>query len=171
MKKGLIVTCVLLGLAASAVRAQSESASSLGLGVRMHRTLDSLPHRYTKTGFGPSINWRTHLTDLVSVQVELNAYEDGYAGSPQDVASPQLFLLLGHELYAGVGAGLLYSNDKFSHPPFVALRAGYLMSLRDRLSLDINLSYEFAEWKGVNEFDKSVDSDALVLGAGLRIAL
>lgn len=166
MKKILVAVCVLFGLNAAAVRADS----SLGLGVRVFRATDDLPHQFSETGLGGSISWRTYWTDLVGGQVEMDLYDDGYAGAPQEVVSPQAFLLVGREIYGGVGAGMLFSDGDFSDSPFLVLRAGYQKALEDWVSLDLNVSYEYAEWDGVNKFDESADSDMLVFGAGVRMA-
>ncbi|HMP77559.1 MAG TPA: hypothetical protein PKE12_14785 [Kiritimatiellia bacterium] len=165
MKKLLLAACVLLGLSA-AVRADS----SLGLGLRVFRTTDSLPGLFTEMGMGGVVGWRTYWTEYVSGQFDLAFYEEGYAGSPKEVLSPQAFLLFGREWYAGFGAGILATGGDLADAPFLILRAGYQKAWTDWLSLDFNVSYEYAEWEGVNEFDESKDSDTLVFGAGLRIA-
>lgn len=165
MKKILFAVTALLGLAVATATAES----SLGLGVRGFRTVDNVPNRFQKTGLGATVSWRAELNDLVAAQFELDHYEDGYAGASKDVLAPQAFLLVGGELYAGAGVGILYSANDFADKPFLALRLGYLVRLGDRLSLDLNASYEFSEWNKINEFDPSVSSDTVVLSAAFRI--
>lgn len=165
MKKLLFVVSVLLGLTVAAAHAES----SLGLGVRAFRTVDDVPHRFQKTGLGATLSLRTQFNDLVAGQIELDHYTDGYAGAPKDVLAPQAFLLVGGELYAGAGVGILYSSEDFADKPFFVLRIGYLAPISDRLALDLSASYEFSEWKRINEFDPTVSSDTFVLSAAFRL--
>jgi len=167
MKHLLLAACVVLGLSVSAVRADS----SIGFGARYYRTVDSMPNLFERSDIGFVLGYRTWWTDLISGQFDLVFYDDGgYAGTAKDLYSPQAFLLFGREWYAGFGAGLLFSGGDFSDAPFLILRAGYQHALANWLFLDTNLSYEYGEWGGVNEFDSSVESDTLVLGVGLRAA-
>ncbi|MBW7908062.1 MAG: hypothetical protein H3C50_03965 [Kiritimatiellae bacterium] len=165
MKKTALAVCLLMGLALTSVRAES----TLGLGLRGFRAVDSLPHQFQRSGLGGYVNWRSQWTDLVSGQLELALYEDGFAGTTEEALAPQAFLLLGRGLYAGAGVGVLFADGDFADSPFLTLRAGYQVALAEWISLDLNVSYEFGEWKGVNVFDPSVESDTVAIGAGVRI--
>ena len=165
MKKLFLIVASLLGFSLATASAES----SLGIGVRGFHSVDSVPNRFQKTGLGATLSLRTELNDLMAAQFELDHYDDGYAGASKDVLAPQAFLLVGGELYAGAGVGILYSSKDFADKPFFVLRIGYLAPISDRLSLDINASYEFSEWKRINEFDPTVSSDTVVLSAAFRI--
>lgn len=165
MKRILVLVSALLSL----VQPLAQADSSLGLGLRVFRTVDSLPRQFTEMGLGGSVSWRTFWTERISGQLEMNLYEDGYAGAPQEALSPQAFVLLGREWYAGLGAGILFADGDLADAPFLVLRAGYQRPWTEWMSLDLSVSYEYAEWKGVNQFDKTAESDTLVFGAGVRV--
>lgn len=165
MKKVALIVCMVAGFALASAHAES----TLGLGLRTFRTVDSLPGQFHRSGIGGYANWRSQWTDLVSGQFELALYEDGFAGTTEEALAPQAFLLLGRDLYAGAGVGILFADGDFADSPFLTLRAGYQIALANWISLDLNVSYEFGEWKGVNKFDESVESDTVVLGGGVRI--
>ena len=166
MKKMLCSMGCVLAMSVAPVRAEE---ASLGLGLRVFRTVDSLPNAFTEMGVGGYVNWRTFWTEWVSGQLELALYEDGYAGAPQEVLSPQAFVLLGREWYAGLGAGMLFADGDFSDQPFLALRAGYQRGWTDWMTFDVSVTYEYAEWEGDNDEDASEESDTVVLAAGVRM--
>lgn len=165
MKRMLLSVAAAMALLAPGIRAES----SLGIGPRVFRTVDSLPHQYTEMGAGAFINWRTYWTDLISGQVELALYEDGFAGAPQEVVAPQAFLLLGRDFYAGFGAGILFSDGDLADKPFLALRAGYQWPWGEYLMVDLNATYEYGEWEGVTKFSPKEECDTISIGLGLRL--
>lgn len=164
MNKFLIaLACV----AALAIPARADS--SLGFGLRGFRTVDSLEKPFKDTGMGGYVNWRSQWNDWFAGMVELDIYEDGFAGSRDEVLAPQAFLVVGDSLYAAVGGGILFSDGNLADAPFLALRAGVQGALTTWFMFDVSLSYEYAQWDGVNEIDERFDSDTVVLGAGLRM--
>ena len=167
--KSCILRLLVVVACSFAVGAQAET--SLGLGARYFQTIDSLEKPFEESGLAPLISLRTDLGALLRLQVDGVLYPEGYAGSRDDVFSPQAFLLLGSGLYAGLGVGTLYANSDFADSPFFIARAGLDIALFPGLHLDINANYEFAEWDGINELDENVDTDTVTLGAALRILL
>ncbi len=165
MKRMLLSAVVCVALFAIGARAES----SLGLGARVFRTVDSLPHQYTEMGMGASVNWRARWTDLFSGQLEMTLYEDGFAGAPQEVVAPQAFVLVGHDIYAGFGAGLLFADGDLADKPFLALRAGIQWPWGKSLTVDLNATYEYGEWDGVTKFVPEEESDTVAIGLGLRL--
>lgn len=166
MKKILMVAALVSGMAIAA-----EAQTSLGLGARYVKTIDDLDSSFEDSGMGAVLSYKSELGDLLAAQFDLTLYPDGYAGAKQEVLSPQAFLLLGKDLYAGLGAGWLFSDGDFADSPFFIARAGVIFELLPGLHLDINANYEFPEWEGVNKIDDEVDSDTVTLGAALRIEL
>lgn len=166
MKSFLIA---LLCASTLALALPAHADSSLGFGLRGFRTVDDLEKPFKDTGMGGYVNWRSQWSDWVAGMLELDLYEDGYAGSRDEVLAPQAFLVLGQTLYAAVGGGILFSNSDFADSPFLALRLGVQGVLTDWFMFDVSLSYEYAEWKGVNVIDERFESDTVVLGAGLRM--
>ena len=92
----------------------------------------------------------------------------GAGGADTTAWSPQIYLLVGDRLYAGVGAGVIYSTSfsgKLSDV-FYAARIGTDIVLVPRVHLDINANYRFKDW---NQIGKA-STDTVTLGAVLRFA-
>lgn len=164
MKKFLILL-----LCAAAFAPSVRAESSLGVGLRYFQMTDSLPKPFKDRGGGGFINWRTYFTDWFGAMAEVDVYVDGFAGTRNEVLSPQAFLVLGRPVYAAVGGGYLFCDGDLSDDPFLALRLGAQGPLTTWFMYDISVSYEFAEWSGVNDVDDRFESDTVVIGAGLRV--
>ncbi len=167
MKRWTIGVTVVGLLAALALPAH---ATGVGAGARYFKTIDELDGPFEEDGLAPLLTVKQDLAALLSFQVDLVLYPDGYAGAAKDVLAPEAFLVLGQSLYAALGAGTLYADGDFGDPFFVA-RVGFDLELLPGLHLDINGNYEFAEWEGINEVDDEADSDTITLGAAVRLDL
>lgn len=159
--------CVALALT---VGPRATDAVEIGGGARYFRTIDELDGPFEENGLAPLVTVRGELAELLHLQADFVLYPDGYAGSDKDVFAPELFLLLGKGVYAGLGAGALVSDGEVGDPFFIA-RAGINLELLPAVVLDINANYEFAEWEQINTIDEDADSDTITLGAALRLDL
>jgi hypothetical protein len=164
MKKILCLAICSLVIAAAA-----RADSSLGFGIRAFRTVDDLEKPFKENGLGGYVNWRAQLTEWVGGQLEFAVYEDGFAGSREEVVGSQAFLVLGRAFYGAIGGGYLYSDGDLADSPYLAARLGVQGALTTWFLFDVSLTYETAAWEGINEFDERFDSDTVVLGAGLRM--
>jgi hypothetical protein len=147
----------------------SRADSSLGLGIRAFRTVDDLEKPFKDTGLGGYVNWRAQFSEWLGGQLELTVYEDGFAGSRDEVVGAQAFLVVGQAVYGALGAGYLFSDGDFADSPFLAARLGVQGALTTWFMFDVSLTYETAAWEGINEIDERFDSDTFVLGAGIRV--
>lgn len=107
---------------------------------------------------------------LIKLEVDVEYFADGYSGSTTKAYAPQVYLLFGGTLYAGVGIGATRSDgfadgDEWSDPWYAA-RAGLEFSLLPRVRLDINANYRADAFKELEE----AESDSITLGASVRIA-
>ncbi len=153
-----------------AISAQAES--SIGLGAQYYQAMDSLEKPFSEDGFAPVISFRTDLGSMFGLQVDGVYYSDeGYAGSLKETFSPQAFLLLGRGLYAGAGIGTLISDGEFADNPLFVGRVGVNLEWFPGVHLDLNASYEWADWDGINVLNERVDSDTVTVGATLRFLL
>ncbi|HEX5760547.1 MAG TPA: hypothetical protein VF121_15280 [Thermoanaerobaculia bacterium] len=151
----------------------------VGGGIHYWRTLDDLEDE----GFGDIqddgtayvASWQILPAGIFRFELGLEYFPDDFGGAFDDeVLSPQAYLLVGHGLYVGVGAGLLYSDqfgrepgsddDDFSDP-FYALRGGFEMTLIPRVHFDVNANYRANAWEKLGD----VDVGTLTLGAQVRI--
>jgi hypothetical protein len=163
-----LILVVGLGLAVGA-----RAETTLGLGANYFQTIDHLDKPFKEDGLAPLLSLRMGLAPLLKLQVDCVMYPKHYAGasSGREIFSPQAFLLLGGVLYGGLGVGTLFTDGDFADSPFYIARAGVDLALFPGLHLDINASYEFAEWDGINDLDENVDTDTVTLGAALRFVL
>ena len=159
-----------LGLAVALCQ-NINAETSIGVGPRVYKTIDSLPKQFDESGLGGAIDVTVGLSEWLSGQVGLAVFGDGYAGSEEEVLSPQALLLVGQDLYAGVGVGILYSDADLADSPFPIIRAGGKFGLTEGIDLDLSLSYELGNWEGVNDFDEDEESDVLVAAFTLRFGL
>lgn len=145
-------------------------ALQVGGGVHYFKTIDELDGPFAEDGLTPVISIKGDLGVLLHPQLDVELFDEGYAGSTDGVLAPQAFLLLGGALYGGLGVGTLISDGEFGDPFFV-VRAGFDLALLPGLHLDLNANYHFAEWEQINEIDEDADSDTITLGAALRLDL
>ncbi|HSO67327.1 MAG TPA: hypothetical protein VLP30_05670, partial [Desulfatirhabdiaceae bacterium] len=80
----------------------------------------------------------------------------------------EAYLIIGSSLYAGLGIGIWYADDKFMEEPFYALRAGVDLEILPSVYLDINGNYRFNNWN-YEEIKEDIDGDTITLGAIVRI--
>ena len=162
-----VIGCVAVALTAGA---RVSEAIEVGAGARYFRTIDQLDGPFEESGLAPLLTVRGELASLLHLQGDFVLYPDGYAGANKDVFAPEVFLLLGKGIYAGLGVGSLVADGDMGDPFFIA-RAGVNLELLPSLFLDINANYEFAEWDQINTIDENADSDTITLGAALRVDL
>jgi len=165
--KTLICLTVLAGVSALSAHPASAADHSLGLGVHYWRAVDDLDGSFDSSGAAGMFSYQYIPAGLFKLEVDLEYFPKGFGGADDVAWSPQVYVLLGNRLYAGVGAGVIYSQDfadEFSDV-FYAARIGTDFALLPRTRLDINANYRFKDW---NQIDQA-DTDTITLGAVLRI--
>lgn len=114
--------------------------------------------------------WRVGFPGPLAVELDLEYFDDDFAGADGSALSPQLFLLVGGFLYGGVGVGVtiadLPDGDDVSDP-FYAARLGLSIPIFVRLRLDLNANYQADTYSNLAD----ADSDSITLGAALRVKL
>lgn len=164
-----------LALALTTLAALPAAAAEhrIGVGVHHWQTVEDLRDEgfedIDESGSSGVLSYQLVPAGLFKLELDLEYFADGFAGSTEEAYSPQVFLLLGNKLYAGVGAGVIYSDqlDDEISDPFYAARLGLDFLILPRLHLDINGNYRFDDW---NQLDEA-DTDTITLGAYLRLAL
>ncbi len=86
-----------------------------------------------------------------------------------DAYAPQAYVLFGSLVYAGVGAGWVYTNSSFADNPFYSLRAGLDLNLAPHLHLDLYGQYRFESRHDLQDDDRRIDTDTIFLGAAFRL--
>lgn len=146
----------------------ANSSHSLGLGVHYWRVLDDLGAEFDDSGVSYLAAYRFS-GGLVSIQPELEVFPKDFGGGNDEFYSPQILAILGDRIFAGVGAGVLYSDGNFANRPFFMFRAGVGILTMGPVTLDINANYVFTEWGNLSSSD--IKSDTITLGAMIRVKL
>jgi hypothetical protein len=104
---------------------------------------------------------------FLSLEADLEYFPERYAGFDERTWSPQIFLLLGTRLYAGLGVGTFYTDGDFRDEFFV-LRLGLDLPLSRSWSLDVNANYHWTDFENIRDIDEDLGGDSITLGAMLR---
>jgi hypothetical protein len=148
---------------------------SLGLGIQYWKSLDDLVDEefddvdLDDDGFSYVASWRIEPEGIFSFAIDLEYSEDGFGGSTEESFTPLAYLLVGHGLYAGVGAGQTFSDGlSGDHSDlFFAARVGWELSLLPGVSVDFNANYRSDSFETLDE----ASSDGVTFGAIVRFAL
>ncbi len=171
--KRSIWTWIGLAVVVALVAATPASAAEhrFGGGIHYWRTLDDLEDDFALEDSGTAyvLSYQILPAGIFRFEGALEYFPEEFGGAEQEVFSPQVYILVGHGLYAGVGTGVLYSSDLEDDvsDPFYALRGGFELTLIPRVHLDLNANYRAEAW---NELG-NVDVDTLTLGAQVRIGI
>lgn len=162
----LLIFCITLCCLASPSVAQN-SPHSIGLGVHYWQVLDDLD----EAGFDESglayIGAYRYDGGLIALHAELEVFPEEFGAAAEEVYAPQVVAILGDGIYAGIGAGILYSDGEFADTPYFLLRAGLNIIAIGPLSLDLNANYIFTDFDNLSTSD--IDSNTITLGAMARI--
>jgi len=164
MRKTGLFAILLLCLAVPAVAGEQ----TFGVGVHYWRAVSELSSSFDRSGAAGMLSYQYVPVGLLKLEGDLEYFPKGFGGADTTAWSPQVYLLVGKRLYAGVGAGVIYSKS-FSgelSDVFYAARIGTDLVLVPRLHLDINANYRFKDW---NQIGKAT-TDTVTLGAVLRFA-
>lgn len=143
----------------------------IGVGVHYWTALDDFVDDFDvdEDGLAYLLSYQYRPGGLVSFELDLEYFPDGFGGATDGTLSPQAYVLFGRGLYVGVGIGVSMSDDFQDDVSdlFYAARVGFNLTLLPRVVLDINANYR------ANAFDEldNFDSDAITLGASLRLKL
>ena len=168
MKKWMILMAT-GALAVTGLQARAESSGHrIGGGVNYWTTIDDVDVKnIDDKGFSYYFSYQ-YKGDLLGLEADMELMPDSYG---DDVLAPQAYLLVGGDLYAAVGAGILYIDNDFANDPFFALRAGFDLELLPVLSLDIYATYRFNPDVEIKDAVDKIDTDTLFLGAAVRVNL
>lgn len=165
----LTMVFILIGLAAAHV-AEAETDYRLGLGGQYWTTISSIDaENINKDGFSGIISWQIVPSSLIKFELDFEVAPDGIILPDKTAYAPQAYFLIGKGLYAGVGMGIWYADDRFMDEPFYALRCGIDLEILPSIFLDINGNYRFARWN-YDDIRGNISGDTITLGTILRVA-
>lgn len=142
----------------------------LGVGGNYWKTLDDIDLKnrsVDEDGFSFAATYQ-YWAGLFGLEVDLEFLPDRFG---DDALAPQAFVLVGRGLYAGLGAGIVYSDSEFAESPFLALKAGINLEILPGIYADIYANYRFNDTKDIDNEDTDIDTDTVFLGAALRFVL
>ncbi len=154
--------------------AASAGSHRIGFGYHYWTTLDDVDltnlSEVDDNGAAAVVSYQYLPGGFARFELDLEYYDKGFGGSSDKAYSPQAFILLGRLFYVGFGVGITNSDslpdgDSWSEP-WYAGRMGVELLLLPRIHLDINANYRANAFK----LPQQVESDAMTLGASLRIA-
>ncbi len=105
---------------------------------------------------------------LIGLEADLEILPDKYG---ETAFAPEVFILLGRSIYAGVGVGIEFRDSEFAEEPFFALRVGLNLELLPAISLDIYGLYRFNDTAELDNLRENIDTDTVFLGAMVRLDL
>lgn len=144
----------------------AEATHSIGVGAHYWQVLDDIDFGdFDNTGLSYMGIYR-YDGGLLAIQPEIEVFGSDFGTADKTVYSPQVLAILGDGLYAGIGAGILYSDGQFANKPFFLLRAGFSIIAFGPIILDINANYVFTDFDNLSSSD--IDSNTITLGAMLR---
>jgi hypothetical protein len=142
----------------------------IGAGVHHWQTVDDLADEgfegIDDKGSSGILSYQYMPEGIFSLEVDLEYFSDGFGGSTKEALSPQVFLLVGHGLYAGVGVGTTYSDSDTSDA-FYAARLGFDIAIIPRVSIDVHGNYRFDDWDLIGD----ASTDTVTLGAIVRLRI
>lgn len=146
--------------------AHANSPHAVGAGAHYWRPVDDLDADSDGDSISYILAYR-YDGGLMALHAELEYFPEDFGTNSDPVYSPQVLAILGDHIYAGIGAGILYSDGDFSDEPFFMLRAGFNILALGPVTIDINANYVFTDLDEVSD----IDSDTITLGAMLRVKL
>jgi hypothetical protein len=165
------IAAVLL-VVAFAVPASAESAHRLGFGVHYWRNIDGIADddgTVYKNGVSWIPSYQYDPGTLIKFELDVEIFPDDFAGSSAGIVSPQVMLLFGKAIYAGAGAGALYSSGDFANP-FYFFRAGLDLELIPSVAIDLNGNYRFGSTEDLENSDTNIDTDTVTFGGAVRVS-
>jgi opacity protein-like surface antigen len=162
----LLIAMLLVALTAPAFAADHR----IGVGVHHWQTVDDLADQgfegLDEKGTSGILSYQYMPEGIFSFELDAEYFANGFGGSTESAYSPQVYLLVGHGLYAGAGVGVVASDGEKSDP-FYAAKVGFDFSIIPRVSLDVNANYRFDDWGLIDD----AETDTITFGALLRFRI
>lgn len=160
-------------VAAALPAAAAAGEHRIGFGYHYWKTVDDLDDfaDIEDDGYASVLSYQYLPGGLIRFEAAVEYFDEGYGGSPEEAFSPQVYVLVGRFVYAGVGVGMTRSDafgsgDDWSDPWYAA-RAGLDILLLPRLHLDINANYRANAFEDLED----ADTDSLTFGASVRLRI
>jgi hypothetical protein len=145
---------------------------SIGVGARYWTALGDIDvDDVDESGLAYLVSYQYRPAMLLKFGVDVEMLPEQFAGAVEDVYAPQVYVIIGSVIYAGVGIGGYFTDGEFAEDSFYNVRAGVDLSLFPFIHLDINANYRFEEWADINDIDEDISEDTITIGATVRLSL
>ncbi len=146
----------------------AQAGHRIGVGANYWKVIDDIDVRdIDDSGVSYHVSYQYRPQGLFALDLTLERLPDRFGTSAY---APQAYLLVGRVLYAGIGAGMVYTDGNFADEPFYALKAGLELPLFF-LRLDLSGHYRFNDFADLKDSDRKIGTDTVFLGASLRLTL
>lgn len=182
MKRRVTPLIGLALVAALAMAAEVEAGQHrLGFGMHYWKSVDEIQDSgfaglddIEDDGVSQVFSYQYIPKGFLKWELAVEYFSKGFGGSTEKAYSPQLYLLFGRGIYAGLGVGVTISDgfgDSSTSDPFYGARLGFEMGILPRLDLDISTEYRFNAWSELESQVDDFDSEVWTLSAVLRLTL
>ncbi len=156
----------------SVVQDSVAGGHSIGVGARYWTVLGDIEgDEVDESGLAYLVSYQYSPALLLKFGVDVEKIPENFGGAGEDVYAPQLYVIVGSVIYAGLGIGGYFTDGDFAEDPFYNVRAGIDVSLFPFIHLDINANYRFEEWGDLNTLEDDVSEDTITIGAAVRLQL
>lgn len=159
-----VVMVFVFGLAAGAL---ATGPHSVGAGMHYWVATNDIDSRDFRDDSYALILSYQYTPGFFSFEFDLEYFPERYAGFDERTLAPQVFLLLGTRLYAGLGFGMFFTDGDF-RDEFYVLRLGLDLPLSRSWSLDFNGNYHSTNFSNIKNVDEDIGGDSITLGLMLR---
>ncbi|MEW6259706.1 MAG: hypothetical protein AB1547_07325 [Thermodesulfobacteriota bacterium] len=166
--KFVLILVLTIGMVIT-TKAFAETNHRLGVGAQYWKVVNSIDVEHiNKEGFSGIVSYQLIPTSMLKFELDLEVAPDGIIIPDKTAYAPQAYIIVGKGIYAALGIGIWYANDKFMDEPFYALRAGVDLEVLPSVYLDVNANYRFARWD-YETIKGDISGDTITLGTMLRI--
>ena len=161
--------CVLLLSVLLLPQLAPAGSGSLGVGVHYNKEVRAFDdQQWDKHGLSWLVSYQSGLASALRLELDLEIVPKSLTGGEEAAYIPQAFLLVGQELYMGLGVGSVYFNDGdvWRHDLRYDLRMGFVLPLGGP-QLDVSMNYIFTEFAEIDHF-KFGDTELMAI---LRFSL
>jgi hypothetical protein len=162
----------LLGVVLAGMAGSASADQSIGVGGNYWRTIGELRSnpRFDRDGLSSYVSYQYRTASVFFLEAQVERLPEGFMAYSKPVYAPQAFV--GAKVlivYGAVGIGGYYSDGDWADKMFYALRAGVDLMLVPFVHLDINANYQFNNMDEVNGDTTDINTDAVRLGAAVRL--
>ena len=112
MKTKLLIVCFIILMAMGSMATDAKAGHRLGVGAHYWTVLKDIDRDLVdEDGLSWILSYQYLPNKFIKLEGQVEMLPENYGGSNDSVIAPQLFILFGTGLYAGIGAGQYVTGD------------------------------------------------------------